>query len=514
LMNTTYYWGVFASNATGTTWCEIRRFTTSDTPPLAAVPQTVWVEQGQETVIKLNYTGGDASAKTAVITSLPSQGQLYQYNNGVRGAIISSVPVNVTDANRNVIYLANGLYGNGAGNFNFRIHDNTGDSPVSLVTVNVSPPGIPNLLYVARSSGIEMQFDRTMSNPAGRENQFTVLVNGSQVGVTTLALKEGDPYTITALLATPLSGTETVTISYTAGDITSEQGGWLLSFEAQPVTLLAQTITFNPLAPKQEGDPPFSLSAAANSGLSMTYSSSNLSVATISGSTCTIVSAGTSEITARQAGNATYAPARYIRTLTVTESTLKTLYITNVLLQGLYNGSGTMRQAYDELGPHWPSGVADHITVELHNAASYSTIEYVITSVPLSTTGTATLTIPSNYNGSYYITIKHRNSLETTTSVPVSFSENIISRSFGTPSNVFGNNVTLSYDGRYLIYAGDVNQDGFIDTQDYVGIDNDSYNYMAGYLVTDVDGNGMIDTNDYIFVDNNNYNYIGAAIPF
>jgi len=513
-MNTTYYWGVFASNATGTTWCEIRRFTTSDTPPLAAVPQTVWVEQNQETVIKLNYTGGDASTKTAIITSLPAEGQLYQYNNGVRGAIISSVPANVTDANRNVIYLGNGLYGNGAGNFSFRIHDNTGDSPTALVTVNVSPPGIPNLLYVARSSGVEMQFDKTMANPAGRENQFAVTVNGSQAVITSLSIKDGDPYTISAVLATPLSGTETVSIAYTAGDVTSEQGGWLLSFEAQPVTLLAQTITFNPLSPKQEGDPPFTLSATAGSGLSLTYSSSNLSVATVSGNTCTLVSAGTSDITARQEGNATFAPAIFIRTLTVTESTEKTLYLTNVLLQGIYNGSGTMRQVYDELGPHWPSGVADHITVELHNATSYYTVEYSVSSVPLSTTGTATVTIPATYTGSYYITVKHRNSLETTTAVPVSFAGSIISQSFGSPSSVYGNNLAVSYDGRYLIYAGDVNQDGFIDTQDYVGIDNDSYNYLAGYLVTDVDGNGMIDTNDYIFVDNNNYNYIGAAIPF
>ncbi len=513
LLDTTYYWGVFASNATGTTWCEIKRFTTSSAPPLAAVPQTVWLEQFQEKPIQLSYTGGDASTKTARITSLPSQGQLYQYNAGSRGALISSVPATVTDANRNVIYLANGTSGNGVGNFNYIMHDNTGDSPAAAVTVNVSPPGVPVLLYVARSTGIEMQFDKPMANPAGRQNQFTATVNGSVVSVTSLALKEGDPFTILATLAVPLTGSETVTIAYSAGDITSAMGGWLLSFSPQAVTLRSQTITFNELAPRPLGDPPFTLTASASSGLQLTYSSSNLAVATISGSTVTILSVGTTDITARQAGNSTYAPARYTRTLTVTESTNKTLSLTSVLLQGLYNGAGTMRQAYDDLGPHWPAGVADHITIELHSASSYSTIVYTISNVPLSTTGTATVVIPAAYAGSYYITVKHRNSLETTTASAVSFSGSVISQSFGSPSNVYGANLGTTYDGRYVIYAGDVNQDGFIDTQDYVDIDNDSYNYMAGYLISDVDGNGMVDTNDYIFVDNNNYNYISTVHP-
>jgi len=44
-LNSTYYWGVFATNATGTTWCEIKKFTTSAAPPLAAVPQSVWAEK-------------------------------------------------------------------------------------------------------------------------------------------------------------------------------------------------------------------------------------------------------------------------------------------------------------------------------------------------------------------------------------------------------------------------------------------------------------------------------------
>jgi len=192
----------------------------------------------------------------------------------------------------------------------------------------------------------------------------------------------------------------------------------------------------------------------------------------------------------------------------------KTLSLTSILLEGLYNGGGTMRQARDAAGPHWPGGIADHITVELHSGTSFSTIVYSQADVPLSISGTAEVTVPGNISNSYYITIKHRNSLETTSATPVSFAGTIINQSFGTPAKVFGGNVGLSADlGHYLIYAGDVNQDGIINTQDYIGVDSDSYNYVTGYLATDVDGNGTIDTNDYISIDNNNYNHIGVIHP-
>lgn len=191
----------------------------------------------------------------------------------------------------------------------------------------------------------------------------------------------------------------------------------------------------------------------------------------------------------------------------------KALNLSSVMLEGLYNAAGTMRQAWDAVGPHFAAGVADQINVELHNSTTYATIAYTASNVPLSTAGAATINIPIANNGSYYITIKHRNSLETTTATAISFAGNIINQSFGAQANVYGGNLATSGDGYFLIYGGDVNQDGFIDTNDYIGVDNDSYLYMSGYLATDVDGSGTVDTNDYLLIDNNNYLYIGSIHP-
>ena len=72
------------------------------------------------------------------------------------------------------------------------------------------------------------------------------------------------------------------------------------------ITKANQTITFGPLPTATVGDPPFTLSATASSGLAVTYSSDNTGVATISGNTVTIVGQGTANITASQAGNGNY----------------------------------------------------------------------------------------------------------------------------------------------------------------------------------------------------------------
>lgn len=84
------------------------------------------------------------------------------------------------------------------------------------------------------------------------------------------------------------------------------------------VNKLDQTITFNALATKNAGDANFTLNASASSGLSITYTSSNTSVATISGNTVKIEGAGTTIITASQAGDVNFNPAADVtQTLTV-----------------------------------------------------------------------------------------------------------------------------------------------------------------------------------------------------
>ncbi|WP_298152525.1 YDG domain-containing protein [Flavobacterium sp.] len=85
------------------------------------------------------------------------------------------------------------------------------------------------------------------------------------------------------------------------------------------ITQATQTITFGTLANKTTADAPYALTGTASSGLTVSYSSSNPAVATVAGSTVTIVGAGTTTITASQAGNVNYSAATSVpQTLTVT----------------------------------------------------------------------------------------------------------------------------------------------------------------------------------------------------
>jgi hypothetical protein len=172
-----------------------------------------------------------------------------------------------------------------------------------------------------------------------------------------------------------------------------------------------------------------------------------------------------------------------------------------------------MHPANDELGAHWGSTIADKISVELHDNSNYSTVYYTVPDADLYTNGTATMAIPSIYSGSYYITVKNRNSIETVSAIPVSFSGNPVAYSFNLATQAYGNNLGLMIDGWWAIYGGDVSQDGGVDTGDMSPVDNDSFNYMSGYLVSDTNGDGVIDTGDMTIVDNNALNYVFAIHP-
>ena len=83
--------------------------------------------------------------------------------------------------------------------------------------------------------------------------------------------------------------------------------------------LIVPRITFGALSNQPLGTPPFALTASASSGLPVTFTSLTPTVCTTSGSTVTLVAAGTCTIRASQAGDATYGAATNVdQSFTVT----------------------------------------------------------------------------------------------------------------------------------------------------------------------------------------------------
>lgn len=108
-----------------------------------------------------------------------------------------------------------------------------------------------------------------------------------------------------------------------------------------------QAITFNPLASKAIGDANFNPAAIASSGLTVSYTSSNSNVATIVNGLVQIVGAGTSVITASQAGNSSYNAATSVsQTLTVTSPVVVTGGLTARYYDNI-NFTGTVLERVD-----------------------------------------------------------------------------------------------------------------------------------------------------------------------
>ncbi|MEM7296842.1 MAG: fibronectin type III domain-containing protein [Bacteroidota bacterium] len=173
---------------------------------------------------------------------------------------------------------------------------NAAVSVVRTLTVNkaaqeitFSPESIEDLfvdaedfsIAVSNSSGLDLDFESSdnIAITAGTDNNYLVEV-----------LAAGDA---------------TITAS-SQGNSNYEEASKSVSFK---VLKYDQTIDFTSLPEKTFGDDSFQLTATASSNLSVSYSSSDETVATISGEIVTIIGAGEATITASQGGNDEFSAA-------------------------------------------------------------------------------------------------------------------------------------------------------------------------------------------------------------
>ena len=212
----------------------------------------------------------------------------------------------------------------------------------------------------------------------------------------------------------------------------------------------------------------------------------------------------------------TLAVSYFNGSVTVTEDTQLTV---KVMLEGFFNsGTGEMNKAKDfvdgEIVDKFPGTVADVIRIELHEEGNYGTPVFAADEVELNQDGTASVSIPGTFSNSYYVTIRHRNHLETVSAVPVSFADAEATHDFTTTaSQAFGNNQKQLATGVYGIYAGDVNQDGVINIDDVGPINTGIRRGNRGYISIDIDGSGTINVDDVGPVNTNIRRGIQRRIP-
>jgi RHS repeat-associated protein len=144
----------------------------------------------------------------------------------------------------------------------------------------------------------------------------------------TATASSGLPVSFSALtpLVCTVSGSTVTLLSGSPCTIAANQPGNATYAAAAQVTRTftiskaSQTITFATISTKTLLNTPLALAATASSGLTVSFASTTPAICTVSGSTATLLTAGTCGITASQAGNASFnAAAPVARTFSVTK---------------------------------------------------------------------------------------------------------------------------------------------------------------------------------------------------
>ncbi|MBV6479794.1 MAG: hypothetical protein HGGPFJEG_02590 [Ignavibacteria bacterium] len=170
-------------------------------------------------------------------------------------------------------------------------------------------------------------------------------------------------------------------------------------------------------------------------------------------------------------------------------------------------------------------GLLDEITFLL-NSVDTVTILLANSTPPYNIIDSSRSTIDSiNYTGEflfsnapsgvYYIIVKHRNGIETWSKSGgeiYNIGKNLIYDFTIAQTQAYGDN-QISKAGRWCIYSGDVNQDGIIEGEDLLLIDNDAAGFLIGYSVSDLNGDGIVDGTDMLIAGNNSDNFIYVIKP-
>jgi hypothetical protein len=144
-----------------------------------------------------------------------------------------------------------------------------------------------------------------IGNPPVGTGASSYTLSGGCLTTDTLAVQAS--CTLTVTFDPQAIGSLTAQLSVTNNGIPAAQTVYLYGTGVLPGQ--SQTITFLPLGNQTLGGPPFTVSATATSGLSVSFNSITPSICSTSGASVTLLAVGVCTIQATQGGNGTYSPA-------------------------------------------------------------------------------------------------------------------------------------------------------------------------------------------------------------
>jgi hypothetical protein len=289
--------------------------------------------------------------------------------NGGATSLNTTQPIVYTSSNTNVATIVSGnIHITGAG---------TTDITATQATDGFYPAASVTQPLTVTKAALTITADNKTKFEGQANPTLTATYTGLVLGETPAALLTPAVLATTAVTASP-PGTYPITVSGATSnnyDITFQNG--TLTVQAKQ----NQTITFNALPTKTYGNADFNAGASStNNTIPITFVSSNTSVATVNSSgVIHITGAGTSTITASQAGNAGYFPAADVaRTLTVNKVNLTVRVLDTTKIEGTPNPPFTMTYTGFVLG-ETPANLTTQPTVNTTATTNSSAGNYVLT---------------------------------------------------------------------------------------------------------------------------------------
>ncbi len=272
------------------------------------------------------YADGDSDPIDHIrVTAVPANGTLYvdadngdDYDSGEELSNGETISKTDLDAGNLQYYTTTSI----SSSFTFDVNDGT-DYSSSTYTATLNVTGLPTVSTATIST-----FDATSATMGGEvigDGNATVSERGIVYNTTGTPTTSDTKVSInsgTGIFSQSVSslspGVTYFVRAYAINSVGTSYGG----VQSFTTSKQSQTITFSALAAKTYGDANFAPGASASSGLTVTYSSSNTSVASIVGGQIHIVGAGSCTIYADQAGNSTYDAAPQIsQGLTIAKAT-------------------------------------------------------------------------------------------------------------------------------------------------------------------------------------------------
>lgn len=171
-----------------------------------------------------------------------------------------------------------------------------------------------------------------------------------------------------------------------------------------------------------------------------------------------------------------------------------------VLIEGFYKSGGSMTATVNSVS--YPN-LCDTITVELHSASSPFGLLFTDKKT-IDVNGNGSFVFPTARAYSYYVVVKHRNSLDIWSASPVMMNSSTIIYNFSDAlSKAYGSNQKQLASGVFGMFSGDTDKNGSISTADLTDVELKTTLFTTGYAAADLTGDSQADSADYSLVENN-----------